>query len=162
MTMTATKTTVPVGVRVVSVLLLAGSAIGWLWAYMVGSSAWHDARSLGVAVCIAAVPLFGWAAVKAIDLWRGRPSGYRSAAWLFAAQIPIVSIGRWTYEFSMGASARFSLGDTGRHFGGDIGSSLNLFSLTPHGWMVGVNIVALAIATYLVTVIKRQRVALVK
>ena len=97
--------------------------------------------------------VFGWGALKGIDLWRGKPSGYQWARILFALQIPAFSVARSSYEFSTGASARVLFGNSNRRFGTDIGSSLNFqISPEPQGRMLGINFVAVLVLIYLLMV----------
>jgi hypothetical protein len=51
----------------------------------------------------------------------------------------------------MGATSRIMFGNSNRRFGADIGSSFNLlFSPKTEGWMLGVNIIAVAVLAYLI------------
>jgi hypothetical protein len=137
------------GVRLVALLMMAGGALGLVGAFVLTRGSWATgdwARLLGPFVSF---PVFAWTSLKGFDLWRGRPSGYWWSTRLFALQIPILSINRLTYEYSVGFSARVSFGNTRQPFGADIGSSLNFLSSGAHGWMGGVNIVALALFAYL-------------
>ena len=106
-------------------------------------------KPIALSFRLSLLPFFGWGAFKGIALWRGKPSGYRWARILFALQIPAFSIGRLSYEFSTGISARVLFGHSNRQFMADIGSSLNfLISPEPQGWMLGINISVALIRLY--------------
>lgn len=138
------------GARFVSFLMIAGAMLGILSSVFLAPRLAQEHRPYRVAVAVVSVAVFAWAAVKGIDLWRGKPGGYRWAKVLFALQIPAVSVARFSYEFSTGMSARVMFGHSNRRFGADIGSSLNLLiSPEPQGWMLGINIVAVIVVVYL-------------
>jgi hypothetical protein len=109
----------------------------------------HDQPN-GMIVPALSIAVFGWCVFQGVQLWRGKPSAYKWAKILFAMQIPGFCVSRLTYEFSTGISARIMLGNSNRRFGADIGSSLNfLISPEPLGWMLGINLVAIAALAYL-------------
>jgi hypothetical protein len=110
----------------------------------------HQQQPYHIIVPAISIVVFAWGVCKGISLWRGKPSGYKWAKILFALQIPVFSLGRLSYEYSTGFSARIMIGHTNRHVGGDIGSSLN-FLISPEalGWMLGINLVAVAVLIYL-------------
>jgi len=61
-------------------------------------------------------------------------------------------------ELSTGMSARVLFGHSHRRFGADIGSSLNLLiSPEPPGWMLGINMFAVIVVIYLVTVTRHNK-----
>jgi hypothetical protein len=135
---------------VISGVLIFGALVGLIASWQIASHAWRAHQMATFATALLSFPLFSWTGWAAVQMWRGLPNGRWWVTHLLALQIPIVGAGRMTYEFSMGTSARVSLGDTLRHFGFDIGSSFNLLSPAPHGWIVGLNVVAMAFWAYLV------------
>jgi hypothetical protein len=138
------------GAKFVSVLLIAGGVLGILASVQMTVHFAHEHRLYRVAVALISIPVFAWCILKGIDLWRGKPSGYRWAKLLFLLQIPAVCLSRLTYEFSTGISARVVFGHSTRRFGADIGSSLNLLiSPEPLGWMLGINVLAVVVVVYL-------------
>jgi hypothetical protein len=138
------------GPRIIAAILIFGALVGLIGGWRLAASAWRHGETATWTTAALSLPLFAWAGWVAVQLWRGRPRGRWWVTRLLACQIPIFGAGRVSYEFSMGTSARFLAGDTVRRFGFDIGSSFNLLSPAPHGWIVGVNIVALAFWMYLV------------
>jgi hypothetical protein len=148
---------VTVGVRLVAFLMMAGGVLGILGAYMLTRGRWPSRDWASLVGPLISFPVFAWTFLKGLDLWRGRPSGYWWSTRLFALQIPILSIGSLTYEYSVGFSARFSFGETRQAFGADIGSSFNLLSSVQHGWMGGINVVALALFAYLLSQSRANR-----
>jgi hypothetical protein len=151
------KTAIRYGARFVSFLLIAGGILGILASVQMTVHFAHENRLYRVVVALISIPIFAWCVVKGIDLWRGKPSGYRWAKLLFILQIPAVCVSRLTYEFSTGMSARIMFGHSNRQFGADIGSSLNLLiSPEPLGWMLGVNILAVLVVIYLFMVTRHS------
>jgi len=138
------------GSRFVSILLIAGGILGIMLAFSLIKNFSHQHQPYRLIVPVASIAVFGWGAFKGISLWRGKPSGYKWAKILFALQIPVLTLGRWSYEFSTAMSARIMFGHTNRQFGGDIGSSLNfLISPDPLGWLFGINLIAVMVLVYL-------------
>jgi hypothetical protein len=138
------------GTRLISLLLIAGGILGAMSAvFLIQGSVQHD-QPYGPIVPAISIVVFCWSIFQGIQLWRGKPSGYKWAKILFAMQIPGFCVSRLTYEFSTGISARIMFGNSIRRFGADIGSSLNsLISPEPLGWMLGINLVAVAALAYL-------------
>src|SRR5215471_11851193 len=133
------------GSRLISLLLIAGGILGILAAvFLIQGLVQHDQPGRAIVPAIS-IAVFGWCIFQGVQLWRGKPSGYHWAKILFALQIPGFCVSRLTYEFSTGISARVMFGNSSRQFGADIGSSLNLLiSPEPQGWMLGINLVAVA------------------
>jgi|SRR5579859_4638940 len=147
---------VRLGARFVAFLLVAGGGLGILASVQMTVHFVHEDRVDRLLVALLSIPVFAWSAVKGVDLWRGRPTGYWWAKLLFSLQIPAVCVSRLTYEFSTGMSARVLFGHSNRRFGADIGSSLNfLISPEPLGWMLGVNLLAVIVVLYLFRVTRR-------
>jgi hypothetical protein len=144
-----------VGARVIAGVLVFGAVVGLIGSWRLAASAWRHGEAASWTTAALSLPLFAWAGWAAVQLWRGRPGGRWRATRLLAFQIPIFGAGRVSYEFSMGTSARFLAGDTVRRFGFDIGSSFNLLSPAHHGWIAGVNLVALAFWMYLTLTSRR-------
>ena len=148
-----TKNSVRYGARIISFLLIVGGILGILAAVSLAIGFTHQHRPYRVIVPVASIGVFAWGMLKGIDLWRGKPTGYRWARILFALQIPAISVARFSYEFSTGVSGRILFGHSNRRFGADIGSSLNLLvSPDPQGWMLGINIVPLIVLVYLLKI----------
>ena len=53
------------------------------------------------------VLIFGWSALKGLDLWKGKPAGFKWAKILFAAQIPLINFSGLCYWFYTGLNAWF-------------------------------------------------------
>jgi hypothetical protein len=138
------------GSRVISLLLIAGGILGIVSSVsLVQGFVQHDQPDR-LFVPAVAIALFGWSIFQGVQLWRGEPSGYQWAKILFVMQIPQFCISRLTYEFSTGISARILFGNSSHRFGANIGSSLNLLiSPEPQGWLLGINVVAIAALIYL-------------
>jgi hypothetical protein len=140
------------GARIIAFFLLAGGLLGMLGSAL---TAYHSVQQqqrllAGVSGMLSTV-LFAWCIVAGVALWRTTPNGFKWAKLLFAMQVPVFSIARFSYEFSTFFSFRLMIGNTARHIGGDIGSSSNL-NLLPQslGFLFGINIVAVLILLYLI------------
>ena len=141
------------GARFIAFLLIAGGILGVMLAITLIRNFAHQHQPYRIIVPVISIVVFGWSGLKGIDLWLGKPSGYKWASILFALQVPAFSIARLSYEFSTGMSARILFGHSNRRFGADIGSSLNLLiSPEPQGWMLGINFVAIIALIYLLMV----------
>jgi len=152
------KVRVRFGIRVVAFLLIFGGIVGIIASVQMSTHLMHEHLPVRMVVGALSVTVFGWSALKGIDLWRGKPSGYRWAKLLFILQIPAFCISRLTYEFSTGVSARILFGNSNRRIGADIGSSLNfLLSPEPLGWMLGTNLVAVVVTIYLFAVTHQRQ-----
>jgi len=147
------------GARLLVVLLVVGGLLGIAAAIPLIQNFARQGEQLRIIVPALSIPVFGWCIWTGINLWRGLASGYRWATILFALQIPAVCISRVTYEFSTGFSARVLFGNSTRQFGANIGSSLNfLISPEPLGWMLGINLIAVAAVAYLLIASRRTSV----
>lgn len=94
--------------RIPAFLLIAGGLIGIGVCLWFGLPQAFDRPTAGAIVLIFLF-LYVMAVWKGIDLWRGRREGYRWGLWLFALQIPIVSMPAVTYKFTAGLSAGLAL-----------------------------------------------------
>jgi hypothetical protein len=139
------------GARVVASFLLAGGLLG-----LVGSAPglYHSVQLRQVAAGISgilSIGLFAWCISTGISVWRIEASGLKRAKLLFAIQVPVFTVERFSYEFSTFFSLRVMIGNTTRRIGANIGSSSNL-NLLPHpsGLLFGINIVAVLVLLYLI------------
>ncbi|MBA3562928.1 MAG: hypothetical protein H0W33_02750 [Gammaproteobacteria bacterium] len=75
----------PAGVRILSVLLIAGGIIG------IGLSIWMAVLGMQQPVfavfAVVFAAIFAFATWQGVKLWKGKPEGYKWAKVLFAAQI---------------------------------------------------------------------------
>lgn len=134
--------------RFLSFLLIVGGLAG------VVIFTWFAIQSqMQVAILIVLsvfVILFAWSALKGIDLWRGKPSGYKWAKILFAAQIPSITVPGFNYEFYTGLNVAVLFGKADKNYAIDIGSSAALLA-SPEvvGTIFGLNLVAAMALAYL-------------
>ena len=95
--------------------------------------------------------LFAACIAAGVELWRGTARGLRWGTVMFALQIPVFTFDRVMYEFSTLLSFRVMAGDTKHLFGGNVGSSSNIYwSGSPIGLLLGMNFVALAAVLLLI------------
>src|SRR5262245_8085175 len=67
------------GARFISLLLVAGGILGILLAVSLTLNFARQNQPARMIVPVVSVVVFGWAALKGIDLWRGKPSGFKWA-----------------------------------------------------------------------------------
>jgi hypothetical protein len=139
------------GARIIAFFLLAGGLLGMLGSAMTAYHSVQQHRALAGVSGMLSTALFAWCIPSGAALWRTTPKGFKWAKLLFAMQVPVFSIARFSYEFSTFFSFRLMIGNTTRHIGGDIGSSSNL-NLLPQslGFLFGINIAAVLILLYLI------------
>jgi hypothetical protein len=139
------------GARIVAFFLLAGGLLGLLGSL---SAIYHSVQRHQFLTGISGIvstALFVWCIPAGIAVWRTRLHGFKWAKLLFAIQVPVFSIGRFSFEFSTFFSFRVMIGNAARHIGANIGSSSNL-NLLPQslGFLFGINVVAVLILSYLI------------
>ena len=129
--------------RVISVFLIFGGLLGLLGTYFLAAHAVRNHQEPQIISTILSALLFAWCILSGIELWREKPRGLRFAKILFALQIPVFTVARFTYEFSTLFSLRLMIGNTSRTIGANIGSSGNIH-LSPQssGFLAGINLVA--------------------
>jgi len=104
------------------------------------------------------VLVFGWSALKGLDLWKEKPAGYKWGKILFAAQVPLINFSGFSYWFYTGLNAWFMVrwGDIqspgfaqlGVYF--NLGSALNFYiGNQTHVFALAANPVAIAALAYL-------------
>ena len=132
--------------RIITSFLIVGALLGFLGTYFLVAHALREQQDIRVMSSLVSTVLFAACILGGIELWRGKPRGLKSARILFALQIPVFTVARFTYEFSTFFSLRLMIGNTSRTLGADIGSSSNI-SVLPHsiGFLAGVNLVAVAV-----------------
>ena len=145
---TSTPGSAPVAVRLLAVLLLAGGVIGLglsIWMAVLGLE-----RPVFVVLAVVVAAVFAFTAWAGMKLWRGSPEGYKWAKVLFAAQVPVVSLGGVSYGFYTLLGFNLQLGSAVDAFRLNMGSAMNLmYSPAEQPAFVGINVVALAAFLYL-------------
>jgi hypothetical protein len=104
-------------------------------------------------IAAALVLLFAWSMLTGFRLWRGQRRGLTWAAILFAMQIPILSIPGFSYEYYTGFSLKIMGGHVEKPVSISIGATgdLNVFDPLVTNTAYGLNLLALAATTYLLT-----------
>lgn len=139
------------GARIIAFFLLAGGLLGLLGSALSAGHSFQQHRVVAEISGILSTALFAWCIPIGTALWRTTPNGFKWAKLLFAIQVPVFSIARFSYEFSTFFSFRVMVGNTTRHIGGNIGSSSNLNWLPQSsGFLFGINIAAVLILLYLI------------
>jgi hypothetical protein len=139
------------GARIIAFFLLAGGLLGLIGSLLAVYHSAQQHRALAGMSGILSTALFAWCLPAGAALWRTTPNGFKWAKLLFAIQVPVFCIARFSYEFSTFFSLRVMIGNTTRHIGADIGSSSNL-NLLPQslGFLFGINVVAVVALLYLI------------
>lgn len=138
----------PAGVRILAVLLIAGGIIGIglsIWMAILGMQ--QPVLAVFAVVFAAAFAFTAWQGVK---LWKGTAGGYKWAKILFAAQIPSLSLGGLSYGFYTLLGFNIQAGSGVDVFDFNVGSALNImYSPEAQPAYVGVNLIGLAAFAYL-------------
>ena len=96
--------------KALAALLILGGAVGigiaLLVGYQLAQANWAYAGLMALLLA-----LFAWSALTGIRLWRGDPRGWRWAVILFAAQIPVLAIPGFAYEYFTGIAIKLVGGD---------------------------------------------------
>src|SRR5262245_38644726 len=94
--------------------------------------------------------VFAWSALTGFRLWRGDARGKKWAKILYAAQIPILTVPGFNYEYYTGLSLAILGGQAEKNFSFGLGASLSLYLDTRiTGLYYGVNLFAVAALVYL-------------
>ena len=88
--------------RALGAILMLGASLGLL-SYALDASAFGEARTAAVAALMAFAYLF--AAHAGWRLWQGNSFGRKWAPWLFAAQVPLLSLPGFEYGWYAGINA---------------------------------------------------------
>ena len=137
------------GVKVVATMLVVGGLAGigiviymaytflqqhWIYIVLVAGFGW----------------LFVWSAITGVRLWRNDPRGWKWAMILFAAQIPVLKVPGFSYEFYTAASISLMGGHVEQTLPIALGSNIELYLDTRITDLVyGANLLAVAVLVYL-------------
>ena len=138
-----------IGVRFLALILAVGGVLGIgivLWmAYQFLQQHW-----VYIFLVAAFMAVFVWTTITGVRLWRGDPRGWKWALILFIAQIPILTVPGFSYEFSVGFAIKVVGRNAALSFPFGLGTSINVYLDTAITDLVyGVNLFALAAAIYL-------------
>ncbi len=147
-----------IGTRFLALLLTGGGIAGiGVFIWLATKSQMHASLLVFLGLFVL---LFAWCSWKGVDLWRGKRSGYRWAKILFAAQIPVVTLPGFHYEFYTGLNLALMFGDGGGNLPLNLGSSISLyFSPQVVGTAYGINLIALSALVYLLLFVRRPAAA---
>jgi hypothetical protein len=131
--------------RVISLFLMLGGLLGFFGTYFLVVHAIRQHQGIRVISTVVSAVLFAACILSGVELWSGKPRGFKFAKILLGLQIPVFALARFTYEFSTFFSLRVMIGNTNRTIGANIGSSGNIYLLPQSpGFMAGINLVAVA------------------
>jgi hypothetical protein len=130
------------GAKFIAFALVVGGVLGIVLSVATGVHLVQQHRPLVISATLSAV-LFACGVLAGIGLWRGTPRGRRWATILVALQVPVVTIGRVVYAFSIFFNVRVLVGTTTRHIGANIGSFSDIY-VAPQslGFVGGINVAA--------------------
>ena len=140
---------IPSGVKFLAALLFLGGLFGIGLGVWLGVVALQQAPAM-IIIAAVFVAVFAVCVWRGFELWKGKPSGYKWAKILYAAQIPVVSLSSVSYEFSTGLKLALLVGESVDFLTINLGSSLNMY-LSPEiqATYFGVNLVAAIALAYL-------------
>jgi hypothetical protein len=144
------KTKVDYGVRILALILAAGGLLGILMSVYAGYTLAQQNMAL-VLIALAFLCAFAWTMLTGIRLWRGDPRGKTWAKILYGAQIPILTVPGFTYEYYTGLLVGVVGGRVESNLKLQFGASLSLYLDTSIDDLVyGINLFAIAALVYLV------------
>ncbi len=135
-------------IRTVAVLLGAGGLSGcvidfWMFSKLAQSSTSRPAMFVLFSCFLLVFAASGWTGWA---LWKGNPGAKIWAEILLAAQVPILLVHGFTYDFFTGVlfSVVWDNAQPKLNFNFNVGASITLELFTnPESWNIGVNLVAL-------------------
>lgn len=137
------------GVRFLALLLGLGGLLGvgivLIMAYQLLQQHW-----IYIVIVAGFMAVFVWCTLTSVRLWRGDPRGWKWALILFIAQIPVLTVPGFSYEFYTGFAIKAVGGNVDDNFPINLGSSIDLYLDTRITDLIyGINLFALAAAIYL-------------
>lgn len=130
--------------RALAVLLVVGGAVGIGIALFVGYQL-AQANWAYAGFMVLLLALFAWSALTGLRLWRGDPRGHKWAVILFAAQIPVLTVPGFSYEYYTGLAIKLVGGDVEGALSFGLGATANVFvGAGTEGLVYGINLVAIA------------------
>lgn len=143
------KKTKDIGSKFLAFLLTAGGFLGIGISVYLGYTFVQQHWIYIVLVAVFAA-LFVWTTLTGIRLWRNDPRGWKWGKILFAAQIPVLTVPGFSYEYYSGIAIKILGGQTDSHFEIGIGANANFYLDTRiTDFMYGINIFALLAFIYL-------------
>lgn len=143
-------------IKALAILLVAGGVLG------MGIAIWLAIKAMGEAwtyliPCAGLLLLFFWTSLTGIRLWRNEARGWKWARWLFAAQIPLVTLPGFTYRYFSGFHFSVIVGDTPQNVAFGLGANANIFfGPAIKSWMFGVNLFAVFALVVLIRASQRK------
>lgn len=140
-----------IGVRFFALLLIIGGVLGiGLGIYM--GYTFVQQHWIYLLLALAFVVLFAWSALTGVRLWRDQPRGWKWAKILYAAQIPVLTVPGFDYEYYTGIAVKLMGGEAEHFFKLGLGASATLYLDTGvTGLVYGVNVFALMALIFLLT-----------
>lgn len=140
-----------IGVRFFALLLLIGGVLGIGLSIYMGYT-FVQQHWIYLVLVFGFFALFAWSALTGVRLWRDQPRGWKWAKILYAAQIPILTVPGFDYEYYTGIAIKLIGGETDSFFNLGLGASATLYLDTRiTGLVYGVNVFALIALAYLLT-----------
>lgn len=139
-----------IGVRFLALLLIAGGILGiGLGLYM--GYTFVQQHWVYLLLVVGFVVLFSWTTLTGLRLWRNEERGWRWAKILYAAQIPVLTVPGFSYEYYTGIAIKLMGGQADNFLNLGLGASANLYLDTRiTGLIYGVNVFAVLALVYLV------------
>jgi len=137
------------GVRFLAALLgvggLFGIGLGLYMGYQYLQQHW-----VFIFLVAAFVAVFAWSTLTGARLWRGDARGWKWAIILLIAQIPVLTVPGFSYEFYTGLAIKLLGGNVQNNFAMGFGTSINVYlDVRINDLIYGVNLFAFGAAIYL-------------
>lgn len=148
------------GVKLVASLLIAGGIIGILFTIAMAIRIVMQ-QPFFMVFAVLSILVYGWNALKGMDLWRGKPQGLKWAKIMLALQTPVICVPGFLYEFNSPLHLNIMVGHVGNavmfdQIGATVefafGPNFNLHVFSPQLQCLffSVNVVALIALVYLI------------
>jgi len=139
------------GVKFLAFLLVVGGVLGvGISVYM--AYTFVQQHWIYLVLVATFVALFVWTALTGIRLWRNDPRGWKWGKILFAAQIPVLTVPGFSYEYYSGIAIKVLGGQVDSHFNMALGANANFYLDTRiTGLVYGINLFATLALIYLLT-----------
>jgi hypothetical protein len=136
-------------VKVLAFLLVVGGLLGIGISVYMGYT-FVQQHWIYLVLVVGFAALFVWTVLTGIRLWQNDPRGWRWGKILFAAQIPVLTVPGFSYEYYSGIAIKILGGQVDDHFKMALGANANLYLDTRiTDLFYGINLFALFALIYL-------------
>lgn len=137
------------GSKFLALLLTLGGVLGMGLSVYLGYT-FVQRHWVYVVLAVAFLSLFVWTTLTGIRLWRNDSRGWKWGKILFAAQIPVLTVPGFSYEYYSGIAIKVLGGRVDSNYSMELGANANLYLDTRITDLVyGINLFAIGALIYL-------------